>query len=124
MQFAANSPSLFILRPHQACHVVGDSSFLCCFFLVMDVETSAYIPFECSIRRETRYSSIQYPTVLTGVMAHPVLRLKRLTRIEVANVDLQAAIEVFRMHVLRPAVAKLLVETAPHKIQPSFIEVI
>src|ERR1700691_6303228 len=105
MEFAGNMPSFFILRLHQACHVIGNANLLCCLFLAMDVETTANISFKRSIRRVARHPSIQYPAALPRVMPHPVLHLKWKAGIEVANVDLQAAVEVFRMHVLCPAIA-------------------
>jgi hypothetical protein len=45
------------------------------------------------------------PAVLPRVMPHPVLHLEGAASIEVANVDLQAAIKVLWMHVLGPAIA-------------------
>src|SRR5580700_1769808 len=105
MQFAGNTSSFLILNFHQARHVIGNSNLFCRLFLVMDVKTTAYIPFKRSVRRVARHSAIQYPAVLPGVMPHPVLHLKWTASIEVADVDLQAAVEVFRMHVLRPAIA-------------------
>jgi non-specific serine/threonine protein kinase len=47
------------------------------------------------------------PTVLTlpCVMPHPVLHFKWTPRIEVANVDFEASIEVLWMHIFRPAIA-------------------
>src|SRR5271155_106325 len=105
MQFARNTSSLLILHFQQARHVIGNPDLLCGLFLIVDVETTAHISFKRSIGRVARHSTIQYPAVLPGVMAHPVLHLKWTTKIEVANVDLQAAVEVLWMHVFRPAIA-------------------
>src|ERR1700691_5562674 len=98
-------PSLFILRLHQARHVLGDANLFGRLFLGVDVETTAHISFKRSIGRVAWHSSIQYPTVLPGVMPHPIFHLKRTTSVEVAIVNLQAAVEILWVHVLRPAIA-------------------
>src|SRR5271169_4681465 len=103
MQFAGDTPSFFILHLDQARHVLRNPNLLCCLFLVMDVKTTANISFKGSIRRMARHSSIQYPAILPRAMPHPVLHLKSTTGVEVAHVDLQAAVEVLWMHILHPA---------------------
>src|SRR5579862_9372562 len=115
MQFAGNPPSFIVLRLHQARHVIRNPLLLCCFFLALDVETSAYISFKRSIRRIAWHSSIHYPVVLSRMMPHPVLHLKGTTIIEVADVNLKAAIVVFSMHVFQPAIAYSCSRVRPTK---------
>src|SRR3954463_3445661 len=57
-------------------------------------------------------------------MPQSVLHLKWTTSIEIADVDLQAAIVVLWMDVRFPAIARLFLESAPDEIQPTLIEVI
>src|SRR5579872_2461743 len=124
MQFAANTPSFFILRLQQPRHVIGNPNLLCCLFLVMDVETTAYIAFKDSVSRVAGHSTVKNPAVLTGVVSHPVFHLKWTASIEITDVDLQATIKVLWMHILCPAIARLLFESAPDEIQPALVEVI
>ena len=105
VEFTGNTPSFFILGLHQARHVLGNPNLLSCLFLIMNVETTANISLKRSIRRVARHRSIQYPAVFSRVMPHSVLHLKWTTSIEIANVNLQASVEVLWMHVLRPAIA-------------------
>src|ERR1041384_2838771 len=57
-------------------------------------------------------------------MPQPVFHLKRVPRVERADVNLKAAVEILRVYILCPSISALLLKSASDKIQPGFIEVI
>src|SRR5579862_2102365 len=116
--------ALLVLYFHQLQAYVSLSGLLCRLFLIMNVEASAHITFKGSIWCVTWRAVVSNPAVLTGVMSQTVLHLEWLTSIEAVDVDLQAAIKVLGMDILRPAVARFLLQSSPDEVQPSFVEVI
>jgi hypothetical protein len=52
-----------------------------------------------------------------------IFRLKRAAGIEVANIHLEAALEVIWVHVLCPTIPRLLFQRSPDEIQPDLVEV-
>src|SRR5947209_3839655 len=94
------------------------------FFLIMDIETATDVSLECSVGSVTGHSMIQNPTVLSGVAPQPVLHFKWLASIKRADVDLEATVEIIRVHVLGPAVAAFLFQGTSNELEPALVEVI
>src|SRR5690348_3870202 len=93
------------------------------FLLLVDIEASAHITFKCPVGRITWNSMVKDPTILPAMVSQPILHLKRLASVKALDVDLEAAFEILRVHILGPPVTGFLFKRAPDKVQPPFIEI-
>jgi hypothetical protein len=57
--------------------------------------------------RQSRPRS-EYPPILAIGTAQPILHTKRLTTIKMGEVDVQTAVEIFRVNAVSPTIAQLL----------------
>src|ERR1051326_3775070 len=90
----------------------------------MNIQAAADVPFKRPTGGVARHSMVQYPAILAAVVAQPVFHFKRLPGIKRINVNLETAIEIFRMHVLRPAVSLFLLQATSDEVQPALVEVV
>src|SRR5260370_41580812 len=67
-------------------------------------------------------STIQDPAIFTVTSPQAILDRKRLARVEGISVNVETAVEVFPVNALGPAIAKLLLQAAAGKVEPTFVE--
>src|SRR5215472_834329 len=88
-----------------------------------NVDARPDIPCKRIIRVKSRDTSIQHPSIVTVVPAHPILHRERLTAIERVRVDIKTWLHIFSVDALQPAVSQFCSNAPTGKVQPRLIDV-
>jgi hypothetical protein len=84
-----------------------------------DIEATADITRELARFLVVGNASIENPTPSAIMASYAVLHFEGLAFIEVRYVDIETALEIFRVYTLSPAVASLLVHGATCELKPT-----
>src|SRR4051812_30357883 len=90
---------------------------------IRDVDARSYVARKRATRIKPRHTDIEEPPVISVVPAETILHLESLAAIEGSLIDIEARLEILRVHHLCPAVANLRIYGATCEIQPGLIEV-
>src|ERR1035437_4915001 len=71
-----------------------------------------------------RHAVVLNPAELAIVAAQAVVHAETLAAVEGTGIDLDAALQVLRMHALGPPVSEFPIEGATREIQPRLVEVV
>src|SRR5687768_2406624 len=88
-----------------------------------DVEARPDEASEGAVGDEQRCRVVEEPAVLAVMPAEPILHHERFTTVEGANVYVKAALEIFTMNTVGPAVSNLGFERTSGEVEPLLVEV-
>src|SRR5580692_6039554 len=117
---SSDSGRLFLLRCDQAPAQLFQR--LCIHLAVGDVHARADIPTEGSIGLNPGYTIVNNPAIFSIMAQQPVFHFEIHPGIERTGVNTETALQVRRMHSLRPALPHFLLDSAPSEIEPAFVE--
>src|SRR4029077_8980638 len=109
-------------HPEMSCFGRENNSFLefvqslFLFHYFCDVPAGADVAGEPSLRVMACHALIRNPAILAIISSQPVLHNKWLPRIECLDVDLEALLQIVRVHAFSPAVSELLFDAAASKL--------
>src|SRR5689334_10614941 len=88
----------------------------------MNVDTGTNVSQKSPIACIARNTDVVDPAVFAVMVAQPILHAKLCFVIEMADIDLDAALVVFRMDALGPPIAEFLRHRASGKFKPRPVE--
>src|SRR5262245_10525617 len=87
-----------------------------------DVNGSTDVTDEIAIGLKARHSMIQHPTIFTVMPPQAVFYRELSPHVEGIDVDLKTVVKILRVNSLCPAIAKLLLQAAAGKVEPTLVE--
>src|SRR5215510_3624415 len=87
-----------------------------------DVSGSTDVADKIAIGLKARHPMIQYPTIFTVISPQAVFHRELSPHVEGIDVDLKTAVKILRVNSLRPAIAELLLQGPPGKVEPTLVK--
>src|ERR1700758_1614844 len=122
MQFSRNPSTFFFMSLDQPVPHAGKSVLR--QLPLGNVYARSYVAGKRTVRIQSGHAYIEEPAVLPVVPLKAILHLERVPEVESFLVGIHAMPEVFRVHLLCPAVAQFCLKRSACELQPRLVEVV